>query len=91
MLIRPNQQIDMANTLNTSVDKKVEKLQALNYSQVLLRVKFLRTLQVMRAAIAIRHNYSEYITLAPGKTSEASHASTIKCNMSEKCDLKKCN
>ena len=33
MLIRPDLQIDMANTLNTSVDKKTEKLQALNYSE----------------------------------------------------------
>ena len=84
MLIRPDPRIDTTNISTARlVEKKIAKPKALNYSQLLLRVKFLQASRVMRARLlsAIRHNYSEYITLAPGKTSEARHASTIKCNM----------
>ena len=76
MLIRPNQQIDMANTLNTSTGRKKRLL---NYSQV--EWNFCGHTGWWGPLSGIRHNYSEYITLATGKTSEASHASTIKCNM----------
>ena len=51
MLIRPDPRIDTTNISTARLVEKNAKPKALNYSQLLLRVKFLQASRVMRAGV----------------------------------------